>query len=481
MSMRPIASGLVALWLLATSLSANDRPLSRIAFGSCANQDKPLPIFDAIVDQKPDLLILLGDNIYADLERGREVTVEVIREKYEILRKLPGWQKLQASCPILATWDDHDYGKNDMGADWPLKQESQQILLDFFGVPKDSPRRSQEGVYHAQTFGPPGQRVQVIMLDTRYFRSPLKRAERPVFLNGQRVVPYLPVTDPDATMLGETQWKWFEEQLRQPAEIRLIGSSIQVVHDEHPWEKWGNMPAERARFFNTIARTGAEGVIILSGDRHYADLSVEPNTVGYPLYDVTSSGFNQGTKQFRPPENNPRRIGGMPYGDNFGLISIDWSPPDPLISLQLHDVDGDLRVAHKLRLSELRRSQRPATTSATSAVADTPPLPEGVVGPADARNALGKEVTVQFLVRSGRAVAGGKRILLNSEADFRSDKNFTVVVEKSAMTGPYDNATFDTFKGKTIRARGTVKEYMQQLEIVITDAKSLEIIKPSDK
>src|SRR5262245_64223919 len=101
---RPLFALLALLALTLTPARADDRLLSRIAFGSCADQDKPVPIFDAMAAQKPELLVLLGDNIYADLDKSKKVTVDLIREKYEILGKLPGWQKLRASCPLMATW-----------------------------------------------------------------------------------------------------------------------------------------------------------------------------------------------------------------------------------------------------------------------------------------------------------------------------------------------------------------------------------------
>ena len=134
--------------------------LTKIAFGSCADQDKPLPIFDTIAATKPELLLLIGDNIYADLDRGRKVTPEVILEKYEALAKLPGFQKLKATCPILATWDDHDLGKNDAGAEFPFKDESQKLFLDFFGIAANDPRRTQKGVYSSAIYGPEGKRVR---------------------------------------------------------------------------------------------------------------------------------------------------------------------------------------------------------------------------------------------------------------------------------------------------------------------------------
>jgi len=150
--------------------AADEPPLSRIAFGSCARQDKPQPIWDAVVETKPQRFLFLGDNIYADTE-----DMDVMRAKYALLAKQPGFQKLKGTCPILATWDDHDYGANDAGAAYPKKQEAQQVFLDFFEVPKNDPRRMQEGVYNAHVFGPAGKRVQVILLDGRYFRSPLKK------------------------------------------------------------------------------------------------------------------------------------------------------------------------------------------------------------------------------------------------------------------------------------------------------------------
>ena len=102
----------------------------------------------------------------------------VLKAKYEKAAAVPGYQKLLKTCPVLATWDDHDYGKNDAGVEYPQKDQSQQLFLDFYGIPKDSPRRTQKGVYDSVTYGPEGKRVQIIVLDLRYFRSPLKRGKR---------------------------------------------------------------------------------------------------------------------------------------------------------------------------------------------------------------------------------------------------------------------------------------------------------------
>ncbi len=238
-------------------MRARRDPLSRIAFGSCAKQDQPQPIWEAIVETRPQLFVFLGDNIYGDTQ-----DMEVMRAKYKLLSDQPGFHKLRETCPVVGTWDDHDLGANDAGAEYPMKKESQQVFLDFFRVPKDDPRRTQEGVYASHMYGPAGKRVQLILLDARYFRSPLKPGFKPGEPGeGARGV-YVPNTDSDATVLGETQWKWLAEQLKIPAVLRIIGSGVQVVADEHGSEMWGNFPRERLRLLRLIRESKAEGVVI---------------------------------------------------------------------------------------------------------------------------------------------------------------------------------------------------------------------------
>lgn len=460
---------LLAALACALPTLADDRPLARIAFGSCSDQDRPLPIFDKIADLKPDLYLALGDNVYVDVRREKGLDeLANMKAKYDKLAALPGWQRLTKTCPVLATWDDHDYGKNDAGAEYPLKDESQRLHLDFFGVPKDSPRRARKGVYHTQVFGPAGKRVQVILLDERYFRSKLKKDVRP--LPGTRIVPYLPNTEPDATLLGPDQWKWLEDQLRQPAELRLLVSSIQVVSDEHPHEKWANLPLERDRLYQLIRDTRANGLVVLSGDRHHAEISMDPKAVGYPLFDVTSSGLNQGTQRWRgPTEPNRHRIGVMPHGDNFGLVTVDWSAADPKVSVQVRDADGEIVLKETFPASILR----PAAP-----VAELPHRPgEGAISPRDALKKVGQKVVVEMKVQATGQAKSGTRLFLNSEKDFRSDLNFTVVLNAAAMKGKWAKATGDNFKDKVIRVTGTVSEFKGSPQILVDDEKQLELIK----
>ena len=114
-------------------------PLTRIALGSCARQNLPQPIWEPILASEPDLFVFLGDNIYGDSE-----DMEVLRRKYAQLDAKPGFQKLRQSIPILATWDDHDYGEDNGGIDFPMKDFSQSLFLDFIDEPLHTPRRSHD-------------------------------------------------------------------------------------------------------------------------------------------------------------------------------------------------------------------------------------------------------------------------------------------------------------------------------------------------
>ena len=334
--------------------TAEEAPLSRIAFGSCMKESRPAPIWDAIVATKPHAFLFIGDNIYGDTE-----DMTVMRAKYARLGAMPGYQALKKIAPIYATWDDHDYGVNDGGAEYPMRAEAQKEFLTFFEEPKDSVRWSRPGIYDAKIIGPQGKRVQIILLDTRYFRSPLKMLPRSERKPGQG--PYLPDENPELTMLGQAQWNWLKDELKKPAEARIIASSIQLVPEEHGWEYWKTLPLERKRLLSLIGETGAQGVIVISGDRHLSEISRLPvddhaNGAGYPIFDVTSSSLNVPSGG-NDNEANKHRIGSNYRKVNFGIIDIDWTQADPTIHMQIRDVEGKTALQHQVKLSELKAKE----------------------------------------------------------------------------------------------------------------------------
>jgi alkaline phosphatase D len=326
--------------------------LTRISFSSCANQEVEQPIWDAVLAYKPELHIFAGDNVYGDYHMGASVSddsrlMETLRAAYARAATIPGMNRVRQTTPHLATWDDHDYGKNDAGADFVHREEAQRQFAEFWKLGSSDPRRSRPGVYHAQTFGPQGKRVQVILLDTRYFRSPLKPTDQRGAPGRER---YVPDDTPGLTVLGDAQWAWLEEQLRQPADLRLIVSSIQVVADGHGWERWGNFPRERQRLYDLIGSTGARRVVFLSGDRHIGGLYRETSGAPYPLHDITSSGLTQFFSNVR--EAGPNRIG-APFGAvNFGTVDIDWW--EETVTFSLRNMIGEKVRVLPLKFGELQ-------------------------------------------------------------------------------------------------------------------------------
>ena len=317
-----------------------DRRIERIAIAACLFDPTGGLALTDIDALDPDLVLWLGDNVYGD-RRAVLGDMAGLRGLYGHLGRNPRFQRLAAGATQLATWDDHDYGRNDAGAEWVFKDAAKREFLRFWGDGEADPRTDQPGVYSARTFGSGAESLQVILLDNRYARDPYG-------------------DDLDRTILGAEQWDWLRERLEEPATIRIIGSGIQVVNDYDPptgaqWESWGDMPAERERLFALVREVGATGVLLASGDMHHAELSRLPDDAagfGYATYDLTGSGLDQLEDEEWP---NPARIGTILNTDRkFGSITIEWAA-DPTIHLRIHDgTTGSVHLEHPVRLSELR-------------------------------------------------------------------------------------------------------------------------------
>lgn len=319
----------------------------KIAFGSCGEQYKPQPVLSLAAEAKPDVFVFLGDNIYGDT-----YSMDTLRLKYKMLGDKPEFQKLKSTAPLLATWDDHDYGWNDSGRHYPYKKESKQIFLDFFEV-NDADIRTHEGIYHSRIMKAGDKSIQFILLDLRTFRDKLlpyngNREGVPGFNYG---LDYSPYTTSDSTMLGETQWKWLESELRKAADLRVICSSTQFGITHNGYEAWANFPHEQQRLVKLIRDTKAEGVLFISGDVHYAEISKLKVADVYPLYDVTASGITS-TWDFATPNEN--RVDGPVMENHFGLITVDWTKEDANITMEIHDVSGNKRISRAIRRSELK-------------------------------------------------------------------------------------------------------------------------------
>lgn len=297
-------------------------PLERIAFGSCAKFGTPQPIWEAVQGFQPDLWIWMGDCYYGD-----SIDPDVLADKASKQKAVRGYADLRENCPVIGVWDDHDYGMNNGGIEYPAKEVSQKAFLDFLDEPLDSDRRSQKGVYWSYEYGEGSRKVQVILLDVRYFR------DSPRGLN------------PD--MLGDAQWAWLEECLDDSdAAVHFIVSGIQVLQEDHRYEKWANFPASRKRLLN-LAEEKAKGLVVfLSGDRHIGELAqLEYGISRKRLTEVTSSSLTHSWTTFSG-EPNRHRLGEVYSENNFGTIELDWEKRE--LALSLREVEG--RVVRSVNL-----------------------------------------------------------------------------------------------------------------------------------
>lgn len=334
------------LFIACTSPKPTAHPATTIAFGSCGHEDAPQPVLDVALQYRPDYFIYLGDNIYGD-----SYSLDTLRAKYRRLGNKPEFQRLQSSTRVLATWDDHDYGWDDSGRHYPLKEASKTLFLDFWKEPADSPRRQHPGIYTSYLEKQGDKVLQIILLDNRTFRDNLRKYDPAATLSKKYFykLDYLPHTSTDSTLLGETQWKWLEEELKKPADIRLIGSGSQFGIEFNGYEAWANFPHEQARMLELIRKTGANGVVFLTGDVHYGEISVLKSPNLYPIYDITSSGI---TSTWDFPTGNINRIEGPIMDNHFGLLTIEWAA-DPVIKMEIIDVHNNPRVEYKIRKSEI--------------------------------------------------------------------------------------------------------------------------------
>jgi len=297
--------------------------LTRIAFGSCNHQSAPQHMWAQIASANPQLFLMIGDNVYGDNGWDADAGLESLRRAYALQASHPEFKAFRAKYPMMATWDDHDYGLNDAGGGFPFRRWGEALFESFWG--SSDAVRSRPGVYDSSITGPEGKRVQVILLDTRYFRSDLKRMawskDRPP-LGG-----YLPDESLDKTMLGDEQWAWLEQELAKPADLRIVVSSTQVITTAHQYEGWTNMPVERNRLLEMLKRREASGLVILSGDRHAAGI-YKTEHKGETMWELTSSSLNLsfGSDNDRSTarEPDPARITKFFSEENYGLVDIDW-------------------------------------------------------------------------------------------------------------------------------------------------------------
>ena len=271
----------------------------KFGLGSCLDQDYPQPIWQSIQNEDLNYFIFLGDNVYGDVPSG---SLRKMRRAYQKQKSiLPDFLD---EINILSIWDDHDYGINDGGSDYRNKKRSQKMFLDFWEIPKDDLRHKREGIYFSKEEIFFNKKFKLIFLDTRYFRSDLKG----------RKGRYAKNKDPNATILGVEQWKWFQDQINKDFDFLMIFSSIQIIPQDHGFEKWDNFPKERDKILNIIKKY-KDKTILFSGDRHRSGIYKKDGII-----EVTASSMNKPGSTFF--ENDKYLIGKTYPQVNYSILEI---------------------------------------------------------------------------------------------------------------------------------------------------------------
>ena len=125
----------------------------------------------------------------------------------------------------------------------------------------------------------------------------------------------VPTDDESTTILGAAQWVWLEKVLQEPAELRIVVSSIQFAPEAHGGECWANFPHEQKRLLSLLK---GQKALVLSGDRHWCEFSKNG------VFDFTSSSMTQKHPRGTPTANNHRVVPKTYHLPNVGLLNIDW-------------------------------------------------------------------------------------------------------------------------------------------------------------
>ena len=317
----------IVLLLIGTSTSFTLAQYTlRLGFGSCNRAELDQSHWSVIDQQHLDAWIWLGDIVYADSR-----TPKVIKRKYKELNKNASYKDFRLKNKIYGIWDDHDYGSNDGGNEFEIKNESRNLLFKFLNIPKSNVAWKRSGAYQSHVIKQSNKSVKMILLDVRYFRDKL-------LPHPSDYIRY--IADSNATMLGEEQWAWLERELNNSQEdLIVIGSGIQVVPEEHGYEKWADYPSERRRLFDLLKKYSNKKMMLISGDRHMAETSAFAVDEHLFLYEITSSGLTHSWTKIGT-EPNGYRIRDLHPVKNFGLLNIYENNDKLHVVAEIKSIDG---------------------------------------------------------------------------------------------------------------------------------------------
>jgi len=325
----------LTFYLVSASLSAAENSLT-IALGSCAEQDKTQNIWNVISKKNPDLFVFMGDNVYIDSSDPKDMN-----KAYSMLSNNSNFALFRKSTPVIGTWDDHDFGLSDGGKSFVGKMDAKKAFIEFFDYQElQQVAGADRGVYHTKELSINDKKIQIILLDTRWFRDDLQKG----FLtkeqrNSLELGPYQPSWDKNKTMLGEQQWDWLKSELQKPFDFRIIVSSIQVIPEYTGWESWANLPFERKRLLDMVYDF-TDNTVFVSGDVHRAEIS-KLKYKEKTFIEVTSSAL---ASRVYPAAPNKYRVREALITENFATLNFSDDKNLKVLG-SIFDSNGKLKLS----------------------------------------------------------------------------------------------------------------------------------------
>ncbi|MBL0271739.1 MAG: alkaline phosphatase family protein [Chitinophagaceae bacterium] len=281
-------------------------------------------IFESMAKEKSAFMLWTGDAWYT-----REVDYYSewglwYRASHD--RAIPVTQNFLRSMPQFAIWDDHDYGPNDIGKNYILKEASRKVFNSYFCNPSSG--ENGQGTYTMNSWGD----ADIFMTDDRWWRSDDRMKDS---VEGE--------PNPDKRMLGEQQMEWLKNSLLfSKATFKIIAMGSQVLNPVSPFDKLSKFPVEYDELMNFLKEYKIEGVLFLTGDRHHSEI-IKVNRPGmYPLYDITVSPLTSGTHSFGGAEkNNPYRVLGIDEKQNYGRFSFSGIRGNRKLTVAFLGVKGE--------------------------------------------------------------------------------------------------------------------------------------------
>jgi alkaline phosphatase D len=294
-------------------------------------------IFLAMAKEKSDFMLWLGDNWYI-----REVDYYSewglwYRASHD--RAAPVMQPLLKAMPQYAIWDDHDFGPNDMGKEFVLKDKSREVFSRYWANP--SYGEDGKGTYSKITYSD----VDIFLLDDRTWRSTDDLEDS---VNGQ--------PNPIKKMYGDQQMDWLKNALAgSHATFKIIATGSQVLNPVSPFDCFRKFPIEYHALLKFLKEERISGVLFLTGDRHHSEVIRTEGWTDYPLYDITSSPLTSGTHVFGPAEkNNPGRVYGLDQKQNYAMISITGKPSARMLNVTFKGIQGEVLGQWSVPAAELK-------------------------------------------------------------------------------------------------------------------------------